>query len=81
MTLFQARYIQWMTFKNYSLRAISRNYYSRYNTDGTQKEIKTFHENSSGNQMDGIFLRREAIRALKRNNIEPLFDEMGALHK
>ena len=77
MTLFKARFIQWLTLNQCSLRATAGNYYARYNFDGTQKKIKKDYPEFGGNQLDGIFLRKKAIKILQNHNIEPLFEEMG----
>lgn len=39
MTLFQARYIQYLTLKGYSLGGTAGSYYGRYNTDGSNRGI------------------------------------------
>lgn len=77
MTLFQARFIQWLTLHQCSLRATAGNYYARYNEDGTQKKNKEHYEMFGGNQLDGILLRKEAIKILQKHKIEPYFEEMG----
>ena len=77
ITLFQARFIQWLTLNQCSLRATAGNYYARYNFDGTQKKNKVYYEMSGGNQYDGLFLRKKAIEVLRKNKIEPHFEVMG----
>ena len=77
MTLFQARYIQWLTLNQCSLRATAGNYYARYNVDGTQKTIREEYKGCYGNQLDGIFLRKDAIKLLESKGEETFFDEMG----
>ncbi len=74
MTLFQARYVQWLTLIGCSLRATAGNYYARYNFDGSFKGNK--YEGVGGNQIDGINIRKRAIEALKGFYIEPVISIM-----
>jgi len=77
MTLFQARFVQWLTFKGYSLRMTAVLYYSRYNIDGTQKNKEDDYGFFCGNQIDGIFLRVAAIKCLKEHGREIGFTWKG----
>ena len=77
MTLFQARFIQWLTLNQCSIRATAGNYDARYNADGSQKTVKEIYKGYGGNQVDGMLLRDKAIEVLEENNIEPFFDTMG----
>ena len=77
MTLFQARFIQWLTLNGASQRATVGNYFARYNFNGTQKTYKEEYLGFGENQLDGIFLREEAVKVLKKHNIEPYFEVAG----
>lgn len=70
MTLFQARYVQFLTLSGCSLRATAAHYYDRYDYDGNYKRGKGFDGlfTYGGNQIDGIELRKEAIKVLRENN-------------
>jgi len=76
MTLFQARYVQWLTLIGCSLRATAGHYYGRYNFDNTNKNTPNDYNGCGGNQLDGIFLRKEAIKVLTENGIDPVISEM-----
>lgn len=76
MTLFQARYIQYLTLIGCSLRATAGHYYGRYNFDGTQKVTLNDYNGWGGNQLDGIFLREEAINYLTEKGIDPVISVM-----
>ncbi len=67
LTLFQARYIQWLTLIGCSLRATAGNFYSRYKSDLSQKINPTIYEGFGGSQLDGIFLRESTIEKTTMN--------------
>lgn len=76
MTLFQARYIQWLTLIGCSIRSTAGHFYGRYNQDYSFKGLNTY-EGYGGNQLDGIFLREEAIKVLEEKGVDPMFDMSG----
>jgi len=76
MTLFQARFVQYLTLIGCSLRATAGNYYGRYNFDWTRKVIPNDYNGWGGNQLDGIFLREEAIKILTEKGIDPVISTM-----
>lgn len=72
MTRFQARYVQYLTLVGCSLRATAGNYYGRYNSNGTCKNKPNNYDGWGGNQLDGIFLRKNAIKTLSELGIDPI---------
>jgi len=72
MTLFQARFVQWLTLKGCSLRATASYYRDRYDQGLPfgSKVVGPF--TVGGNQVDGILLRTEAIDLLKEKGIDPV---------
>lgn len=76
MTLFQARFVQYLTLIGCSLRATAGNYYTRYNFDGTQKVTQNDYNGVDGNQLDGMYLREEAIKILTQKGIDPVISIM-----
>lgn len=77
MTLFQARFIQWLTITGCTARVTAGTYYARYNVDGTQKKIKEEYNGLMSNQLYGVDLRMSALKVLECHGIEPYFDSMG----
>lgn len=75
MTLFQARFIQWLSLIGCSQRAIAGNYYGRYNEDGTRRNVPNDYEGFGGNQIDGILLVEEAIKTLIKHGKDPIMDD------
>lgn len=82
MTLFQARFIQYLTLIGCSIRATAGNFYARYKYV-YEGEVVTYvqhrgeYHGYGGNQIDGILLREEAIAVLTAHKILPHFDTMG----
>lgn len=72
MTLFQARFIQYLTLKGCSLRATAGYYYARYNSDNSQRFPSYKYNGVKGSQIDGILLREEAIAFLSALGIDPI---------
>lgn len=68
MTLFQARFIQYLTLNGCSLRATAGYYYSRYN----KRLPFDKYDGVAGSQIDGILLREEAIRFLLKLGVDPI---------
>lgn len=90
MTRFQARYIQWLTLKGCSIRATAGYFYERY--EGVLQDIRMIvyvqkgnpfgstagdFFSPSGNQLDGILLREEAIDLIESWDEKPYFTTMG----
>lgn len=74
MTLFQARFIQWLVLHvGCSLRATAGNYYGRYDRSGKFRGVVNDYEGWDGNQLDGILLSKKAIQVLKANGAKPYF--------
>jgi hypothetical protein len=74
LTLFQARYIQYLTLIGCSLRSTAGHFFERYNYDGTFKGKEYF--GYDGNQIEGMQLREIAIEVLIKNNIDPIISVM-----
>ena len=72
MTLFQARFVQWLTLTGCSLRATAGYYYGRYNDNNEYKGIINDYDGYGANQLDGIRLRELAIKTLLEHNIVPI---------
>lgn len=72
MTLFQARFIQYLTLVGCSIRATAGNYYARYDGDGIQHKKRIDYDGWGGNQLDGMFLRERAIDVLKARGVDPV---------
>ena len=77
LTLFQARYVQYLTLIGCSMRATAGNFFARYNYDLTQKNEYSEYRGFGGNQIEGILLREKAIKVLEDNKIKPFFDVNG----
>ena len=85
MTIFQARFVQWLTLKGCSLRATAGYFAERYDrVDGEYVQTGNVYDSTSsdlfspsGNQLDGIFIREKAIHILNQQGVEPHFYTMG----
>jgi hypothetical protein len=72
LTRFQARYIQFLSLNDCSLRAIAGNFYGRYNDDMTRKNCVNDYDGWGANQLDGIELVEACIEYFKKEGIDPL---------
>lgn len=85
MTLFQARYVQYLTLIGCSIRATSGYFFGRYTLVSNHKTFRYINNNGvneykgyGGNQIDGILIRQEAIKVLEEKGIAPHFTCYGS---
>lgn len=67
LSLFQARYVEYLDKKGCTWRAMGGNFFARYNDDLTQKTKYEPYRGFGGNQIDGMDLTEAAIKTFEKH--------------